>query len=59
MLAVLIFIISRFPGIRFWHLFLPCVINTDKLVARVSLSLVSPPFLIKIKDPLMEGIFDL
>ena len=52
---VFIFIISRFSGIRFWHLY------PDKsgLVARVSQSLISPPFLIKIKHPLTEGIFDL
>jgi len=43
-----------FPGIRFWHRFPP----VGGLVARVSMSLISPPFLIKIKHPLMEGIFD-
>jgi hypothetical protein len=37
------FIISRFSGIRFWHRF-PSV---KGLVARVSPSLISPPFLIK------------
>jgi hypothetical protein len=47
MVSVFIFIISRVLGIRFWHRF-P---EYSGLVARVSLSLISPPFSIKIKHP--------
>ena len=46
--SVFIFIISRLSGIRFWHRSPPPHTCWDVgLVARVSMSLISPPFLIK------------
>ena len=49
-----------FPGIRFWHLCQhPDSYRDGGPVARVSGSLISPPFSIKTKHLQEDGIFDL